>query len=108
MSISENFYIGLDVGRTIRGALVSNDGRILKQQKVVAEVSDPRLFISQLVEMINQLRLSEEAQGRATAVGIGWAGLVNQNAQRIEVTPNIVDASAFDLHNEIDQEIGRA
>jgi glucokinase len=103
MSVSENFYIGLDVGRTIRGALVSKEGLILKQQKIVAEVSDPRLFISQLVEMINQLRLSEEAQGRAAAVGIGWAGLVDQNAQRIEVTPNIVDVSAFDLHNEIEQ-----
>lgn len=103
MSVSENSYIGLDVGRTIRGALVSKDGKILKQQKVVAEVSEPRIFISQLVEMINQLRLSEEAQGRVTAVGMGWAGLVNQNAQRIEVTPNIVDVSAFDLHAEIEQ-----
>jgi glucokinase len=103
MSTSENSYIGLDIGRTIRGALVRKDGEILRQQKVVAEVSDPRLFISQLVDMINQLRLSEEAQGQAAAVGIGWAGLVNQNAQRIEVTPNIVDASAFDLHGEIEQ-----
>ena len=36
MSTSENFYIGLDVGRTIRGALVSADGKIVKQQKIIA------------------------------------------------------------------------
>jgi glucokinase len=106
MSASEKFYIGLDVGRTIRGALVRDDGTIFKQQKVVAEVSDPRLFIAQLVGVINDLQISAEAQGRAAAVGIGWAGLVNQSAQRIEVTPNIVDLSAFDLHDEIEQATG--
>jgi glucokinase len=103
MSATEKFFIGLDVGRTIRGALVSDDGQIVKQQKVLAEVSDPRIFIAQLVQVINDLRLSPEARGRASAVGIGWAGLVNQSAQRIEVTPNIVDLSTFDLHDEIEQ-----
>lgn len=103
MSTSENFYIGLDVGRTIRGALVSADGKIVKQQKIIAEVSDSRLFVAQLVKVINDLRLTEEAQGRAVAVGIGWAGLVNASAQRLEVTPNIVDVSSLDLHDEIEQ-----
>jgi glucokinase len=102
MSATEKFYIGLDVGRTIRGALVSADGTIIKQQKILSEVSDPRVFITQLVKTINELRFAAEAQGRAVAVGIGWAGLVNQNAQRIEVTPNIVDLSIFDLHDEIE------
>src|ERR1051325_820063 len=106
MSTAEKFYIGLDVGRTIRGALVSADGKIVKQQKVLAEVSDPRVFISQLVRVINELRASAEAEGGAVATGIGWAGLVNQSAQRIEVTPNIVDLSAFDLHDEVEQATG--
>ncbi|MBI3652453.1 MAG: ROK family protein [Acidobacteria bacterium] len=106
MNVSEKFYLGLDVGRTIRGALVSADGRIINQQKVIAEVSDPRIFISQLIAVINDLRRSVETQGRAFAVGIGWAGLVNQSAQRIEVMPNMIDLSAFDLHDEIEQATG--
>ncbi len=94
---SNKLYIGLDVGRTIRGALVREDGSIIEQQRVVSEVRDPRVFIDQLIEIINRLRSS----GDAAAVGIGWAGLVNQSAQRIEANPNLVDVSSFDLHGEL-------
>jgi glucokinase len=102
----DQLFLGLDVGRTIRGALVQPDGRILLQWRVVAEVRDPRVFIDQLVDVINGLRLSGEANGRVAAVGIGWAGLVNQKQQRIEATPNLVDISSFDLHQEVKQAIG--
>ncbi len=101
--MSENTYIGIDVGRQIRGALVRDDGTILQQQKVVAEVSDPQIFIKQLTDVINGLRQSEEAQGRAAAAGIGWAGMVNHRQQRVEITPNMIDISAFDLHDELQQ-----
>ena len=95
---SNKLYIGLDVGRTIRGALVREDGSIIEQQRVVSEVRDPRIFIDQLIEIINRLRSSSDS---AAAVGIGWAGLVNQSAQRIEANPNLVDVSSFDLHGEL-------
>ena len=95
---SNKLYIGLDVGRTIRGALVREDGSIIEQQRVVSEVRDPRIFIDQLIEIINRLRASGDG---AAAVGIGWAGLVNQSAQRIEANPNLVDVSSFDLHGEL-------
>lgn len=106
MSDTGQLYLGLDVGRTIRGALVQPDGKILLQWRVVAEVRDPRVFIDQLVEVINGLRSSGEANGRVAAVGIGWAGLVNQKLQRIEATPNLVDISSFDLHKEVKRAIG--
>src|ERR1044071_3467729 len=95
---SNKLYIGLDVGRTIRGALVREDGSIIEQQRVVSEVRGPRIFIDQLIEIINRLRASGDG---AAAVGIGWAGLVNQSAQRIEANPNLVDVSSFDLHGEL-------
>jgi glucokinase len=101
--VSNKLYLGLDVGRTIRGALVREDGSILKQLRVVSEVSDPRVFIDQLIEIINSLRASDEARDCAAAVGIGWAGLVNQSAQRIEANPNLVDVSSFDLHGELER-----
>ena len=64
----------------------------------MSEVRDPRIFIDQLIEIINRLRSSSDS---AAAVGIGWAGLVNQSAQRIEANPNLVDVSSFDLHGEL-------
>ncbi|MGA9770183.1 MAG: ROK family protein [Blastocatellia bacterium] len=101
--VSNRLYIGLDVGRTIRGALVREDGSIIEQQRVVSEVSDPRVFIDQLIEIIDRLRSHGDS---AAAVGIGWAGLVDQSAQRIEANPNLVDVSSFDLHGELKRATG--
>ena len=102
MTSSEHLYIGLDVGRTIRGALVRLDGSILRQHRVVSEVNDARVFISQLTDVIKALRPDEQG-GRAVAVGIGWAGLINQRAQRVEANPNLVDVSSYDLHSELER-----
>jgi len=100
MTGPEGFYIGLDVGRTIRGALVRADGSILRQHRVVSEVSDARVFINQLIDTIRTLQIEEES---AVAAGIGWAGLVNQRAQRIEANPNLCDVSSYDLHSEVER-----
>jgi glucokinase len=104
--ISNRLYLGLDVGRTIRGALVREDGSILLQKRVVSEVSNPRIFIDQLICIINDLKSSREAAGRVLAAGIGWAGLVNQRAQRIEANPNLVDVSSFELHADLERATG--
>jgi len=99
----ELLYIGLDVGRTIRGALVAADGKILTQHRVVSEVSNARIFIDQLIDVIKTLQTDTE---EVTAAGIGWAGLVNQRAQRIEANPNLVDVSSYDLHSELERATG--
>jgi glucokinase len=105
MTSSDQLYIGLDVGRTIRGALVRADGSILRQHRVVSEVSSPRIFVEQLIAVIMELR-SGQGDGRARAAGIGWAGLVDQRAQRIEANPNLVDVSSYDLHAELERATG--
>ena len=102
---TNNIYIGLDVGRTIRGAAVREDGSILCQHQVVSEVSDPRAFIEQLIGVINKLRPGGGESG-VSAAGIGWAGLVNQSAQRIEANPNLVDVTSFELHTELERGTG--
>jgi glucokinase len=67
----------------------------------VSEVSDAQIFIDQLVEVITALNTREDG-GHAAAVGIGWAGLVNKRAQRIEANPNLVDVSDYDLHSQLE------
>jgi glucokinase len=96
-----DLYIGLDVGRTIRGALVSPDGQVILQHRVVSEVSDAAIFVEQLVQTIDTIKSSPEARGSVKAAGIGWAGLVDQSAQRIEANPNLVDVSTIDLHRAL-------
>jgi glucokinase len=106
MTSTEQLYLGLDVGRTIRGAVVSEQGDIRTQRRVVAEVRDPRVFIDQLIEIIDELKSSTEADGKVKGAGIGWAGLVNQRSQRIEATPNLVDVSRFDIRSELELATG--
>jgi glucokinase len=105
MTTATETYLGLDVGRTIRGAAVRADGSIVKQRRVVSEVSNARVFLDQLIEVIADLS-GDETEGRARAAGIGWAGLVNQRAQRIETCPNLVDVSSFDLSRELERATG--
>jgi glucokinase len=99
---SNHFYLGLDVGRTIRGVIIGADGAIVRQARVVSEVSNPRVFIDQLIAIINDLCAAEEACNQVAGVGIGWAGLINRSTQRVEANPNLVDVSSFDIHSEIE------
>ena len=103
---SDKLFVGLDVGRTIRAALVREDGHILKQQRVVAEVSDASVLIDQLVEAINAVQEVDGERQPVLAAGIGWAGMVNHRKQRIEVNPNLVDVSSYDLHKELQRSTG--
>ena len=100
-------FIGLDIGRTIRGAVVREDGTILEGRQVVSEVRDQLEFIKQLVDMIGELAGGAGA-GRhsVSSVGIGWPGLVNQRMNRLEVTPNILDLSSIDLYRELAKRTG--
>jgi len=97
-------YIGLDVGRTIRGALIDELGAILLQRKVVSEVRSADTFLNQIVDVI--LRLKAEAHGPVTAAGIGWPGLVNQHANRLEATPNQIDLSSLEPYRRLREAAG--
>src|SRR5262252_10946508 len=92
-----SLYIGLDIGRMIRGAVVRDDSVILNGQHVVAEVRDPQAFIKQLVDMFALLAAEQGGPGRISSVGIGWPGLVNSRLRRLEVTPNMLDVSSVDV-----------
>ena len=103
---ANRLYLGLDVGRTIRGAIVGADGAIIKQARVRSEVSNARVFVDQLIEIVTGLRDAPEADNRAAGVGIGWAGLINRRTQRVEANPNLVDVSSFDIHSELEMATG--
>jgi len=106
MTAGDRLFIGLDIGRTIRGALLSEDSTIVERRQVVAEVRDPLEFIKQLVDMIDDLSGIAASRRSVSSVGIGWPGLVNQRMNRLEVTPNILDLSSVDLYQELARQTG--
>lgn len=103
---NSRLYIGLDVGHTIRGALITEAGRILEQRQVISEVSDPLGLLQQLVDVINQLCSSTSVGESVAAAGIGWPGLVNQKTGRAEVAPNILDVSQIDVQQRLREATG--
>lgn len=98
-------YIGVDIGRTIRAAIVTVDGEIVAQRDLLAETRMPRIFLRQLIEVITELCQLPDA-GTIGAIGIGWPGLVNQQTQHIELAPHLVDLSGFDVYRELSGAIG--
>src|SRR5499427_1532022 len=103
---ADRLFIGLDIGRTIRGAVVREDATILERRQVVSEVRDPLEFIKQLVDMVDELAGGSAGRHSVSSVGIGWPGLVNQRMNRLEVTPNILDLSSVDLYQELARQTG--
>jgi glucokinase len=100
------FFIGVDVGRTIRAALVDEAGRILLQSRVLTERRDPRAFLDQVIALLRALRDSELARGSVVAIGIGWPGLVGRQTPRIELASHLVDLTGCDVYEEIRGALG--
>jgi glucokinase len=94
-------FIGVDIGRTIRAALVDEAGRIWLQSRVLAERRDPRAFLGQVIAVLRALRDSEAARGRVAAIGIGWPGLIDRQTPRIALASHLVDLTACDVYGEI-------
>jgi len=106
-SVSESpFFIGVDIGRTIRAALVDETGRVWLQSRIVAERNDPRAFLAQVIAVLRALRDSEIARGRIAAIGIGWPGLVGRQTQRIELASHLVEVTGCDVYGEVRAALG--
>jgi glucokinase len=102
-----SLYIGLDLGgTTLKGALVSATGEILRETRVETEQHNSDALLGQIIEAALILRDDERAAGHAAAVGIGIPGLVNRKTNRIEVMPNLPNLSDRNILAELSQATG--
>ena len=78
--------IGIDIGGTkIAGAVVSETGEIIAEQRVATQAGDSEAIIDAVVEMIERLAL-----GRAiTAAGVAAPGFIDSKQSTVYYTPNI-------------------
>jgi glucokinase len=105
-SMETPLFIGVDIGRTIRAALMDSDGEILLHSRKPSELRNVRLFLDQLVDVIVGLKEPESNWGRVAAVGIGWPGLVNWSSKKIAFAPNLADISQTDVYKVLSAAIG--
>jgi len=78
--------IGIDIGGTkIAGAVVSETGEILVEERVATQAGDSEAIIDAVVGMIERLAL-----GRAvTAAGVAAPGFIDAKQSTVYYTPNI-------------------
>lgn len=101
----EQLYLGVDVGRSTRTAVVDASGRIRTHQRVATRLESGRVIVDGLVDTV--VRALEEAKsiGDIAAVGVGLPGLVEQPTNRVVMPPNLADVSSIDIYGEITQAI---
>ena len=95
--------IGMDIGGTnLRGALVTPEGRILRQLKIASEAHDG---IDAVVENIAKL-VDELGEGGVSGVGIGIAGVIDSKSGVITQAPNIANVTNYPIRDNLVRKLG--
>ncbi|MCL4244953.1 MAG: ROK family protein [Candidatus Dadabacteria bacterium] len=95
--------IGMDIGGTnLRGALVTPEGRILKQLKIASDAHDG---IDAVVDNIAKL-VDELGEGGVSGVGIGIAGVIDSKAGVITQAPNIANVTNYPIRGNLVRKLG--
>lgn len=78
--------IGIDIGGTkIAGALVDEQGNILRELRVPTPAEDPKALTQAVADLINQLSEGQEVLG----AGIAAAGFIDAEQANIVYAPNL-------------------
>lgn len=95
--------IGMDIGGTnLRGALVTPEGRILKQLRIASDADDG---IDAVVDNIVKLA-AELGGGEVPGIGIGIAGVIDSRAGVITQAPNIANVTNYPIRDNLVKKLG--
>jgi glucokinase len=97
----EALYVGVDLGRSTRAALVDATGAIRLQHRRPTQLESGRALVDGLVEIVSRVVADAGPHGTPAAVGVGVPGLVDYKTQHIEILPNLADVAAYDVHAEL-------
>jgi glucokinase len=98
----EPLFLGVDLGRSTRTAVVDGDGRMRSQHHTVTHFETGRQVVNGLVEASRRAIAETNAQGGEIAgIGIGFPGLVQRSTNRIMMLPNLADVSHIDVFKEL-------
>jgi glucokinase len=104
--IDDTLYVGVDVGRSTRAALVDQSGRILTQERQATHLESGRALADGIASLVMSVIRVGNTRGHVGAVGIGVPGLVDLRTKRIEIMPNLPDVAAIDLRTDLSRITG--
>jgi len=96
--------IGMDIGGTnLRGALVTPEGRIVRQLKIASDADDG---IDAVVDNIARLVSELGREGDVSGVGVGIAGVIDSRAGVITQAPNIANVVNYPIRDNLVKKLG--
>lgn len=97
--MSEAYYLGVDLGRTTRIAIVDGEGKIQYQTRVATNLTGGRALVCHLLEEI--ILLQKTSGYSIVAMGVGLPGLIESATQQVKILPNLPDVSSINIHAEM-------
>lgn len=89
-------FIGIDLsGKTIRAALVADDGRLLERREAPLSADN---LTAQVAHLITELR---DVNPNTEAIGVGVRGLVNPRTDRVYISTDLPSFVHADFHPEL-------
>jgi glucokinase len=100
------YVLGFDVGGTaVKAGCVDESGRIVRTVEAPVARGSAVDLIGQLESTVADLEAS--LQARATAIGVGLPGIVDQSDHRVRVAPALPQLNGYPVSEELGRRVGR-
>jgi predicted NBD/HSP70 family sugar kinase len=107
MSVPQDCVVAIDLGGTSLRAALVDANRVVWASTQTETLPNARAIQNQVVGVVDALLSSVQGtKVRVTHVCIGFPGVVHPQTQWIRQAPNILDASAQNLAQQLSQELG--
>ena len=99
-------YVGVDLGRSTRAAIVDEEGRIRAHRRETTHFETGHQVVAGLLACVHKAIEDAKQYGEVVAVGVGLPGLVEFPTKRVVMLPNLADVSNIDVFGELRAETG--
>jgi glucokinase len=105
--VTGSLYLGVDLGRSTRAAVVDDGGNILLQDREPTRLDEGgRALVDGLIDFVRRVVAGAGNAMPIAAIGVGVPGLVDRATHRVAALPNLADISGVDLHADLARATG--
>lgn len=98
MAIKEKCIIGVDIGGSKINAIVFNDGKVLKNAKILTPKRSQKKFLEELETLVAKL-ISDINKKEILGIGCGVAGVLDLKNEVVLKSPNLKILDGFNIKN---------